>query len=643
MKKILLSLAVVTLGLLNVNAQVAWKKSTSATSIKLSETPATLVEAIKLDNGGLLEKSKPLGVTPKILNQGIVKSINATTLWKWDFDNDPEGAIEDDFWFFDGDGAAIQPSPFSNRPFGWVMYYEPNQSTDLGVYFNGGTGNYVLYSMAWFTEYTGSADDWVVSPVSSIPATGTYEFAWDAKSVIYNTNAIANGWKDGYEVKVVELGVLNAFFESLPSTATDAQVAAGLANLGQVLFSTDFEVGGIDAQMVSRAVDIPASYAGKNVCILLHGTPNWCGVVVDNIELRSKEAHSLKVELSNLPKIGFYQEPTWLKPHSEYTSKPNVKVTSIGSQAVTNVVATLEQFDLNNYNLTATDDVNFGTLNPTDSKTLPTTKNFTLTAEKGSYFSLTVNATQSEAQVQIDSEDFIVTLTESSFAQDNEVLDSYYYINDGTTDAFAGLEYVFPLDLKMKSVSFLVSENSEMTNATVYVFDGETSELLGESSSVTLSLGNWNEAQFADGFELTANHSYIIAVKEEKGKKLLLAFATNHTPENRGRIASEDVPTSEDWFGNTFTPMVRVTVEKPNVGFTTPVKEVIKVVREGNDYVLTYPSSATSVAVYNIAGQKVGEYKLNASGSYRLSTSNLVNGAYTLKFNGSNVVAKILK
>jgi hypothetical protein len=77
-----------------------------------------------------------------------------------------------------------------------------------------------------------------------------------------------------------------------------------------------------------------------------------------------------------------------------------------------------------------------------------------------------------------------------------------------------------------------------------------------------------------------------------------------------------------------------------------PVKtlETIKAARQGDNFVLSYPATATSVAVYNIAGQKVTDYKLNANGTYTLPVGNLANGVYVLKFNDAQSTAvKILK
>ncbi|MDR0683419.1 MAG: T9SS type A sorting domain-containing protein, partial [Dysgonamonadaceae bacterium] len=66
-------------------------------------------------------------------------------------------------------------------------------------------------------------------------------------------------------------------------------------------------------------------------------------------------------------------------------------------------------------------------------------------------------------------------------------------------------------------------------------------------------------------------------------------------------------------------------------------------VRQGDNFLLSYPTSATSVSVYNVAGQRMGEYKLDAKGKYTLPVTDLAKGIYILKFNGTNSAVKIIR
>jgi hypothetical protein len=67
----------------------------------------------------------------------------------------------------------------------------------------------------------------------------------------------------------------------------------------------------------------------------------------------------------------------------------------------------------------------------------------------------------------------------------------------------------------------------------------------------------------------------------------------------------------------------------------------VKVMANASSLELTYPSSVTSVNVYNAAGQQVAAYTLNGSRS-SISTQNWAKGIYMLKFNNGRSV-KIIR
>lgn len=70
----------------------------------------------------------------------------------------------------------------------------------------------------------------------------------------------------------------------------------------------------------------------------------------------------------------------------------------------------------------------------------------------------------------------------------------------------------------------------------------------------------------------------------------------------------------------------------------------VKVVRQGDRFVLSYPAGTTSVAVYNAAGQRIAEYALNPSGTYSIPAARLPKGIYILKFAGkTNEAVKVVK
>jgi len=63
--------------------------------------------------------------------------------------------------------------------------------------------------------------------------------------------------------------------------------------------------------------------------------------------------------------------------------------------------------------------------------------------------------------------------------------------------------------------------------------------------------------------------------------------------------------------------------------------QLSKVVRAGNDYKISYPAAFTALKMFNITGQLVAEYQLPNTGEAILPASNLPNGTYLLRFEGS--------
>ena len=72
-------------------------------------------------------------------------------------------------------------------------------------------------------------------------------------------------------------------------------------------------------------------------------------------------------------------------------------------------------------------------------------------------------------------------------------------------------------------------------------------------------------------------------------------------------------------------------------------KDAITAIRQGDNFLLSYPPSATSVSIYNVTGQQTGEYRLNAGGKQTLPAANWAKGIYILKFKGTNKAVKVIK
>lgn len=68
----------------------------------------------------------------------------------------------------------------------------------------------------------------------------------------------------------------------------------------------------------------------------------------------------------------------------------------------------------------------------------------------------------------------------------------------------------------------------------------------------------------------------------------------------------------------------------------------VKVATVGGNFELTYPASATSVNIYNVAGALVKTVALDASGNAVVDAQDLANGMYLIQFN-NNVTVKAVK
>jgi len=76
-------------------------------------------------------------------------------------------------------------------------------------------------------------------------------------------------------------------------------------------------------------------------------------------------------------------------------------------------------------------------------------------------------------------------------------------------------------------------------------------------------------------------------------------------------------------------------------GMPSTKAELTTVSLNGNDFVLRYPTSATSVSIYNVAGQKVANYQLTTAGTFTVPAGNYSKGVYLFNFTGANGVTTV--
>ena len=74
----------------------------------------------------------------------------------------------------------------------------------------------------------------------------------------------------------------------------------------------------------------------------------------------------------------------------------------------------------------------------------------------------------------------------------------------------------------------------------------------------------------------------------------------------------------------------------------TKANNTVKVVNTKEAFNLSYPETVTNVAIINVAGQTIATYDLPAAGNFTISSAELSNGIYFLKFNNNQTV-KLIK
>jgi len=95
---------------------------------------------------------------------------------------------------------------------------------------------------------------------------------------------------------------------------------------------------------------------------------------------------------------------------------------------------------------------------------------------------------------------------------------------------------------------------------------------------------------------------------------------------------------------HSFTTTIHIT-QGDVAGIPAVKVQPVTVSLNGDNFVLKYPASAASVSVYNVAGQKLAEYKLPATESFIIPAGNYFKGVYFFNFAGANgsTTVKIMK
>jgi hypothetical protein len=567
--------------------------------------------------------------TPAPIQSRSVKSTSDDdVLLFWDFQSlltneVPESWTyegEEDFYLIDFDGYTCH---WYGEPSGWDFRLDINDNT-----------NVVLFSQSWVDDAPANApvNDWFVTAMFDVPDnTSSYEVAWEAKA--YQ----AAPYNDGYDVFAIED---DAFWDVAEVAETDEDLQDGWLAAATLLFSNS--VAGENPTWTRRSVDIN-NFKGKTIRLIYRNTSiDKNAVFINYISANKKEDYLLQSAVVSPFVFEYTQIPTFIG--NAYTVYSQIKIDNVGSMDLTGVTATVAFFG---------DDAPIGTETITIgalASGVSVTKDIELLTEitevpKLYYYTLTITSTEG-ALDYLETPNYVgVQASEDVLARDNGEFSGYVYLSeDNLPNKKMGAIFGIPVATTLKSIDFNLY-NTEIGTATVRLFkagtDGSLTEIFNNSTPVeNLIEGEriYNIAPTTGDIALEEG-TYIATIDEPVGTHLGIVATSN----NAGITGAYTLDGDRWYTSNQFTFYIRLNLGEASVRIAALVKESTKAARQGDDFKLTYPASATSVAVYNVTGQRVGEYKLNASGSYTLPAAGWANGVYILKFNGSNTTVKVIK
>ncbi|MEL6191817.1 MAG: choice-of-anchor J domain-containing protein, partial [Bacteroidota bacterium] len=209
-------------------------------------------------------------------------SLKSQSIFQEDFEN----GIPNTFTLVDNDGLSPNSPDFNNA---WIAF--PLAGENLAA------------STSWYVP-AGQADDWLITPAISIPASGIHFLSW--LSYAFDDPP----FNDGYEVRI---------------STTDTNIAS----FNDIVFSVVAENNVPTSHRVSLA-----AYAGQTIYIAFRNNSNDKNILLlDDLEVSQQvdfdasivEVERLNTEYSLLPRK---QAPAF---------NLSVKVANFGSQALTNV------------------------------------------------------------------------------------------------------------------------------------------------------------------------------------------------------------------------------------------------------------------------------------------------------------------
>lgn len=537
-----------------------------------------------------------------------------STVSQFDFEEVPT----DHGWrTYDLDGKSTY---YFGSPRGWYMSFDG----DNGICAATSLFSYDVDYENFVTPQTVPANDWLFSPAVEIPAHGSYELRWDARS---------GGQVDleDFEVRVIDFDLLNQLEESFTSKMT-------LKEVSDKMFENSESLGTylqISRQWTTYAIDINR-YRGRKVAFIWRYCSNHTQLIsIDNFRVVEQADRSFAVALAARPALGYTYARVPAFMVGDELSALKFDVINVDSKDFDNVSARVEIADAENTFYSRTFET--GALKAGATASLSDEiDGETLRTLVSQPYTVTVTSTSDGAftDVMTFAKDEAAELSENELAWDTE-FGEYKSIGTADADRQFGQRFFIWCDAVANAITFEVAPECTVRNTRVYLYEDGADNVVkvGESDVVTLDPANRNvyTVELAEPVKLEAGRTYIAAVAET-GDGLLSLRVNNN---NNGRIAVSYTTRENHWVeeGNAVTYALALNLSEyvpAGIGAVAESGDEPNVIAENG--VVTI-SGHGIYEVYELSGRLVA--RGNVDGAVTLGTVP-VRGVYIVKVNSKS-------
>ncbi|WP_322550517.1 T9SS-dependent choice-of-anchor J family protein [Flavobacterium psychraquaticum] len=488
----------------------------------------------------------------------------------------------------------------------WIVRAHPNNAANI-----------MATSTSWYTP-AGVSNDWMMSP--PITLANNSVLSWDA----YSPDV---AFPDGYEVRI---------------STTTADIAASSV----ILFSTAAE----NSTITNRSVDLSA-YSGQTVYISWRNNSNdKFLLLVDNIKVIATLSYDSNISATTSNEYSRI-------PFSQVGNlNSNITVSNLGTNAMTNLVVTLNVYDLASTLVYTENSTPIASLASGANQTVNLV-GYTPTTSGNYTFTHVLTSTETDAYLLNNTISYSKEI-ENTYARDNNIITGSLGIGEGTSGQL-GQEFEIVNSTNIVSVSFILNNtDGTLTGTTTYatiwnMVAGVPYAIIAQTVPVTIvsTVNNLYTANIVGGTFTLNPGTYLIAIEEGT---LYIQVANTDAIFTPGTVWVNwpTIPTGSwanvETFGATFAKSL---VIRPNFMdiLSTDNNQL------NTDSITLYPNPAKNnvrilnnselnlinATIYDISGRIVSFYSLNNNSVNDLDISKISAGNYIINIQSeSGVITK---